>query len=178
MLSYPNQKLYIINKKIEEGDIFVMLKWEEYCMAARELSPSALNLYMYLAKNTDGYEFFFSSKDYCNTFKVVDKTYRNAKNELIKKGYLKEGENNKVHFSSCATFKETKEDLILELKRLVGILKTQDDKLFLDFYEVLKDAQLKNIEDENLYKIKIKELISFAESLIKEFTEKEINNLL
>lgn len=65
MVSYPNQKLYHIRKRIEEGDIFIMLKWEDYTAAARELSPSALNLFMYLAKNQDNYEFYFSSKDYC-----------------------------------------------------------------------------------------------------------------
>ena len=85
MISFPNQKLYIINKKIEEGDIFIMLKWEDFCRAADELSPSALKLYMYLAKNKDGYEFYFSSKDFCQLFNIVDKTYRNAKNELIAK---------------------------------------------------------------------------------------------
>ena len=86
MISFPNQKLYIINKKIQEGDIFIMLKWEDFCRAADELSPSALKLYMYLAKNKDGYEFYFSSKDFCQLFNIVDKTYRNAKNELIFKG--------------------------------------------------------------------------------------------
>ena len=55
MISYPNQKLFIINKKIEEGDIFIMLRWNDFCMAAEELSHSALKLYMNLAKNKDGY---------------------------------------------------------------------------------------------------------------------------
>ena len=71
---------------------------------------------MYLAKNKDGYEFFFSSKDYCDTFKVVDKTFRNAKNELINKGYLREESKNRVNFSSSAAFKETKDNLQEKLK--------------------------------------------------------------
>lgn len=178
MISYPNQKLYIVNKKIEEGDVFIMLKWEEYCAAARELSPSALNLYMYLAKNKDGYEFFFSSKDYCQTFNVVDKTYRNARNELINKGYLKEEEKNKVQFSSSAAFKETKESLQEELKRLTELLKLQGEDIYLDFYEKIKEAKLKTIENENIYKIEIKKLISFAEDLLKEFARKDIADLL
>lgn len=178
MISYPNQKLYIVNKKIEEGDVFIMLKWEEYCAAARELSPSALNLYMYLAKNKDGYEFFFSSKDYCQIFNVVDKTYRNARNELINKGYLKEEEKNKVQFSSSAAFKETKESLQEELKRLTELLKLQGEDIYLDFYEKIKEAKLKTIENENIYKIEIKKLISFAEDLLKEFARKDIADLL
>ena len=54
MISYPNQKLFIINKKIEEGDVFIMLKWNDFCMAAEELSPSALKLYMYLFRKAFG----------------------------------------------------------------------------------------------------------------------------
>lgn len=178
MPSYPNQKLYTIHKKIEEGDIFIMLRWEEYCAAAKELSPSALNLYMYLAKNKDGYEFFFSSKDYCQTFGVVDKTYRNAKTELINKGYLREEEKNKVQFSSSATFKETKETLQKELMRLTGLLKIQDENVYNDFLDKVTDAKLKQIDNENIYKNEIKKLICFVEDLLKEFARKDINNLI
>lgn len=178
MISYPNQKLYTINKKIEEGDIFIMLKWDEYCAAAKELSPSALNLYMYLAKNKDGYEFFFSSKDYRETFNVTDRTYRNAKNELITKGYLKEGESNKVHFSSAAAFKETKEMLKNELLRLTEQLKVENFEIYEDFKIKISEAELPKIEDENIYKIKIKKLIAFAEDLLKEFSRKELEDLL
>ena len=88
MISYPNQKLYIINKKIEEGDLFIMLKWEDYCQAARELSPSALNLYMYLAKNQDKYNFALSSSDFCNWSGLGIAAYRTAFEELEKQGYL------------------------------------------------------------------------------------------
>lgn len=178
MVSYPNQKLYFINKKIKEGDVFIMLRWEEYCAAARELSPSALNLYMYLAKNKDGYEFFFSSKDYCQTFDVVDKTYRNARIELMNKGYLKEMDKNKVYFSSSAAFKETKENLQEELKRLSSLLKIQDENIYYDFFEKVKTAGLKEITNENIYKIEIKKLINFAEDLLKEFARKDLSELL
>ena len=178
MSSYPNQKLYTIHKKIEEGDIFIMLRWEEYCAAAKELSPSALNLYMYLAKNKDGYEFFFSSKDYCQAFGVVDKTYRNAKAELINKGYLREEEKNKVQFSSSAAFKETKESLQEELKRLTGALKVQDESIYTDFLDKVAEAGLKKIENEGIYKSEIKKLISFAADLLKEFARKDISGLL
>lgn len=177
MSSYPNQKLYTIHKKIKEGDIFIMLRWEEYCAAAKELSPSALNLYMYLA-NKDGYGFFFSSKDYCQTFGVVDKTYRNAKAELINKGYLREEEKNKVQFSYSAAFKETKESLQEELKRLTGVLKVQDESIYMDFLNKVAEAGLKKIENEGIYKSEIKKLISFVEDLLKEFARKDISGLL
>lgn len=178
MTSYPNQKLYIINKKIEEGDLFIMLKWEDYCQAARELSPSALNLYMYLAKNKDGYEFFFSSKDYCSTFNVVDKTFRNAKNELTNKGYLRESSNNKVHFSAKGAFKETKESLKEELTALASRIKIENNSIYEDFMLKVADANLPKIENEYVYKSEIKKLISFAEDILSEFSKKEIENLL
>lgn len=178
MISYPNQKSYIISKKIEEGDIFIMLKWDDYCAAAGELSPSALKLYMYLAKNKDGYEFYFSSKDFCDTFKVVDKTYRNARNELINKGYLKECEGNRVHFSSCAAFKKTTENLKEELTRLGGIIKAENLDMYTDFCDKILEEKLSTIKDDSLYRYKIEKLISFAEELIKEFARNDIEKML
>ena len=171
-----SNKIYV-KDKYDYNNCF-MLKWEDYCQAARELSPSALNLYMYLAKNKDGYEFFFSSKDYCNTFNVVDKTFRNAKNELINKGYLKEGEKNKVHFSSKGAFKETKESLKEELTALVSRIKIENNDIYEEFILKVADAKLPEIENEYVYKNEIKKLISFAEELLAEFSKKEIENLL
>lgn len=177
MISYPNQKLFIINKKIEEGDIFIMLRWNDFCMAAEELSPSALKLYMYLAKNKDGYEFYFSSKDFCQTFNIVDRTYRNAKEELIRKGYLKEGNNNKVHFSADAAFKETKENLKEELTKLASILKRENTELYKKLCDETITAKLKEIDNEDIYKFKIKNLINFAQDLIEQLTNEEFDNL-
>lgn len=66
MTSYANQYQCTIHKKInKKKDVFLMLRWEDYTNAGIDLSKSALNLYMYLAKNIDGYTFFLSSKDYC-----------------------------------------------------------------------------------------------------------------
>lgn len=177
MLSFPNQKLYHIKKKIKEGDIFIMLKWEDYIAAARELSPSALKLYMYLAKNQDNYELWFCSKDYCQTFNVVDKTYRNARDELFRKGYLKEGENNHVYFDAAAGYKETKENLQEELKKVAEQLKADDVSSYEKFMEELINAKLKEITDEVLYKIEIKKVISFGKDLIKETAMSDIQGL-
>lgn len=155
-----------------------MLKWEDYTAAARDLSPSALNLYMYLAKNQDNYELWFSSKDYCKTFDVVDKTFRNAKNELLRKGYLKEGENNHIYFDSCGGYKETKENLKEELKNLSERLKVEDESRYSKLIEIMTEAKLKTIKDENVYKIEIKKIISFAKDLLREISKSEIDGLL
>lgn len=178
MISYPNQKKYHINKKIKEGDIFIMLKWEDYTAAARELSPSALNLFMYLAKNQDKYELWFSSKDYCETFGVTDKTFRNARHELISRGYLKEGDNNHVYFDTSAAYKETVEDLKQRLEKIGGEIRALDADSYQDLYELIKKENLRDIKDETLYKTKIKAIIRFAEDILKDIGKTEFSKLL
>ena len=178
MVSYPNQKKYIIEKKIEEGDVFFMLKWDEYCQAAKELTPSALNLYMYLAKNKDGYSFYFSSKDFKQTFGVADRTYRNAKTELVRKGYLREEKNNIVRFNPSGCFKITKDLLQKQFKDSCARIKLEDENVYYDFLEKVKDSNLNKVKDEIIYKAKITSLISFGEDLLKEFSNKEVSELL
>lgn len=167
-----------INKRIEEDESTIMVKWEDYTAAARNLSPSALNLYMYLAKNQDNYELWFSSKDYCQTFNVVDKTYRNARNELLRKGYLKEGENNHVYFDAAGGYAETKESLSQELKRIGSQLQEKDIDRYNKLYDSLAKANLRKVENETIYIIEIKKLISFGKDLLREVSESEIDGLL
>lgn len=178
MISYPNQKLYHIKKKIKDGDIFLMLKWEDYTAAAKNLTPSALNLYMYLAKNQDDYKLWFSSKDYCQTFNVVDKTYRNARKELLLKGYLKEGENNNVYFDAAGGYGETLDRLKEELQKIAEQLKVDDPERYKKLVEEVTAAKLREIESEVIYKIEIKKLISFGKDLVKEISQAEIAGLL
>lgn len=177
-MSYANQKKYHIDKKVEEGDIFIMVRWDEYIEASKILTPSGLKLFMYLAKNQDGYEFYFSSKNYCDTFGVTDKTYRNARAELFEKGYLREGENNNVFFSASRAYKETKEKLKLELVELDKKLIEKDPKREIDLKIKVDEAKLKEIRNDTLYIAKVKELITFAKDMLKDIAESEINGLL
>lgn len=178
MMSYANQKKYHIDKKVEEGDIFIMVRWDEYIEASKILTPSGLKLFMYLAKNQDGYEFYFSSKNYCDTFGVTDKTYRNARAELFEKGYLREGENNNVFFSANRAYKDTKEKVKLELKELGERLLVKDPKRGNDLKIKMDEADLVNIKNDTLYIAKAKELINFAQDMLKDIAESEINGLL
>lgn len=85
-----------------------MLDWKDYIIASKNLSPAALNLYMYMAKNQDNYQFALSSKDFCSSFGVADRTYRDAKAQLLKCGYIKEEKgSNKLIFNTAPVFKET-----------------------------------------------------------------------
>lgn len=155
-----------------------MVKWDDYTAAARELSPSALNLFMYLAKNQDNYELWFSSKHYCETFGVVDKTFRNAKKELIAKGYLKEGENNHIYFDAQGGYKETIEGLKNRIEEVGEALRIADEKAYEDFKKVIFEAKLKEITSEVVYKIKIKELIAFGEESLARIARTEIKNMI
>lgn len=53
-----------------------------------------------------------------------------------------------------------------------------DESIYNDFFEKVVEANLPKIQDENIYKIEIKKLISFAEDILKEFSEREISNYL
>ena len=173
----------LLNKEIvqelnlDAEDTF-MLSWKDYTAAAKDLAPAALKLFMYLAKNQDGYVFWFSSKDYCNTFDLADSTFRKAKKELLEKGYLKEKENNQVYFNTKAAFKETIESLKKDFTQIGEQLKIEDEKSYHELLEETQKKNLKEIKDEVLYKIAIKELIALGEEMLKEVASKEINNLL
>lgn len=180
MASYPNQLLYSINKKIEGDDIFIMLKWEDYTNAAKNLSPAALKLYMYLAKNQDGYKFYFSSTDYCKTFELTDRTFRNARDELFDKGYLKKGKGNFVYFNTQPIYKETCESLKNELRNLFNILNEKDEDKKIELSNEISKAHLKTLqeEDENACMAEYKRLIELAKILVDEVSSAEFNGLL
>lgn len=173
-----SQSNIIDQKQIEEGDVFIMLAWKDFLNATSELSYSAMKLYMYLAKNMDGYEFYLSSKDYTSAFGVTDRTYRNAKAELIQKGYLREEEGKKIIFNTQGIFKETYKSLSDELIKVGDQLRLIDEDAYQDLFAKLKEADLKTITDENLKKLKVKELISYGTEAIKQLTKQSLDGYL
>lgn len=157
---------------------YLICNWKDCCIAAKELTISALKLYLYLIKNQNDYNVALNSENYCKTFNVVDRTYRNARNELISKGYLKIGENNKVFFDAAASFKETKENLQKRLQSIGDTLKVENQKLYLDLLLKVSDAKLPQIKNENVYKCKIKECISIGEDYLKDIAASEMSGLM
>lgn len=155
-----------------------MVNWQDYIAAAKELSPSALNLFMYLAKNQDKYEFWFSSKDYCETFSVTDRTFRNARRELLDKGYLKEGKNNHTYFDASGAYKESIESLKNRIVELGTRIQVISEDRALDYKKALSEANIKSIQDEFVLKKQLKELVSFGEDILREITEGDFKNLL
>lgn len=65
-----------------------MIGWNQITRAANELTASGFKLFLYIARNADGYKFDFNAKHFKETFNLSDRTYRNARQELFEKGYL------------------------------------------------------------------------------------------
>jgi ferredoxin len=76
--------------------------------AAQKLDAGAFKLWVYFAKNQNGYEFALSSSEVEKTFGMKIKQYNNAVKELIEKGYLVEICGNCYKF--CESGVITKED--------------------------------------------------------------------
>lgn len=58
------------------------------------------------------------------------------------------------------------------------LLKEASSDFFEEYRSIVAKAKLKEIEDENLYKTKAKEIISIGEDFIKACTKAEIENLI
>lgn len=89
-MSVPNQKVIAVNKQpCDEINIYVKMNVEAIDLALQNLKQgSVLKVWMYFAKNQNGYKFELSSKHvmaYCN---ITEKTYREAIKTLIEKRYL------------------------------------------------------------------------------------------
>lgn len=89
-MSVPNQKIVTVSKEpCDEINIYVKMNVDAIDQALMNLKQgSVLKVWMYFAKNQNGYTFELSSKHvmaYCN---ITDKTYREAIKTLIEKRYL------------------------------------------------------------------------------------------
>lgn len=177
MSSYANQYLYLITKKREKKeDIFLMLSWNQYLKAANTLSASGLKLYMYLAKNKDGYKFYFSPKDFMEKFNISDRTYRNAKNELMEKGYLIDIGSNKIEFNTAGVYIESIESLKEQLLSLGKNLSKTDKDSYNEMTAIIKkEITIEVKADKDLYKEKLKELIETANGLLDDTVEQQWN---
>ena len=121
---------------------------EEIREAAKNLSPSGLKLYLYFVENEDGWEFNLSPKDFQNRYDVAESTYRNAKRELIDKGYIVEEDKN--HFTFYSNPEDgliSLDDLRKEIIKIAGHIKEYDINVYNYFNEeALKTKTLNEIE--------------------------------
>ena len=89
-MSLPNQKVVQINKApCDEMNVYAKMNVEAIDKAAKDLSKgSAFKLWVYFAKNTNGFEFELSAVAVQTFCGVTEKTYREAVKELVAKRYL------------------------------------------------------------------------------------------
>ena len=85
--TYPNQRTVRVHRERVTTD-FLGIKNENWKAAARDLSPHALKLYMYLASNADNYELALSQAAIREEIGMPRSTYHDQFHILVDKGYL------------------------------------------------------------------------------------------
>lgn len=83
----PNQRTVTVHRQPLDND-FLGIKNENWQYAARDLSPHALRLYLYLADNADGYRFGLSPAAIRAAVGTPRSTYHDQFKVLLDKGYL------------------------------------------------------------------------------------------
>lgn len=100
MVTYPNQIVVTVNNKVRQGHTFGMIDNDAMTKAAVDLAgqPNAFKLWIYFARNADGYTFAYSTKDVIENFGIKKDALIDAKKVLIEKGYLSLDQGNYYEF--------------------------------------------------------------------------------
>ena len=105
MANYANQKEIILGHlddivyhKADDCAWLQPLKWEPIKEAMRVLNGNAFKLWMYLFSWEGKRKYEFTPSHLAKELKMSDEGARNARKELIDKGYLIEKEDNKLEF--------------------------------------------------------------------------------
>lgn len=177
--SSPNQKIGVIVKPKykEKGMKFMLVGIDEIREAATTLSPSALKLYLYFVENENGWEFALSPQDFLNTYKISESSYRNAKKELIEKGYIIEREKNHFEFTS-SPLRETIdiETLGNEFIKLAQSIKIYDEQVAAELKKevvALEEKQQQNKISDLDYKKQFSQIIVKMRRTLQELIKKE-----
>ena len=105
----PNQKEVVVNKeKCNKENLYATINLAAMDKAAQDLDAGAFKLWMYFAKNQNGYKFALSSKAVERDFGIKIKQYNNAIKELTDKGYLVHIQGDSYEFHELTVI--TKED--------------------------------------------------------------------
>lgn len=83
----PNQKLIVIHRDMPKTN-FVQIKNENWMEFNKKHGPFALQLYLYLAKNADGYNLALSKQAALKEAGIKSTTYYKYLELLINEGYL------------------------------------------------------------------------------------------
>lgn len=109
----PNQKVVKVNKQVcNKVNKYALINIDAMEKAAVDLDAGAFKLWVYMAKNQDGYMFALSSKDAAETFGLKIKQYNNAVKDLIEKGYLVNTKGNNYEFNEISVITKGNKDVI------------------------------------------------------------------
>lgn len=96
MMISPNQKLLVVSKEEQGKHTIIQLKALE--RASRDLQGETFKLWLYLAKNQNGYELALSMVDAISWGIGSKSSYYRAIKELEKKGYLQKSGNRYIFY--------------------------------------------------------------------------------
>lgn len=88
---FANQKRISVQKEnCDNQNLYALINLASLNQAMKVLNRgSSFKLWMYLAKNQNGYEFDLSKVD-CSSWGIKSDSYHSAVKDLIEKGYLQE----------------------------------------------------------------------------------------
>lgn len=92
-----NQKIIIINRDMPKSD-FLQIKNEHWMKFNKKHGPYALQLYLYLAKNRNGYSLALSPQAALKEAGIKRTSFYEYLNLLIKEGYLVKRNGNTYDF--------------------------------------------------------------------------------
>ena len=99
MTSYANQRHITTHKTTcKDGKPYVSITVEDFEYAAKDLNHATFKLWLYFAKNKDGYGFYSSFVAIEESIGISRNQYYNSFKELIEKGYLVETSSNHYAF--------------------------------------------------------------------------------
>ena len=118
-ITSPNQKTITVEKeKCDKENIYTMINLSALESAAADLKAGAFKLWIYIAKNQNGFTFGLSNKAVAEYFGIKKDQYDNAVKELIEKGYLIKIKSNEYVFKELAE-KTTKRSGKIPQKEMV-----------------------------------------------------------
>lgn len=95
--SSPNQRVVKVHREAAKSD-FLGIKNENWQAASRDLGAHALQLYLYLASNADGYNLALSPVAVRQAIGMARSTYHDQFHKLVDKGYLVPSRGNTFEF--------------------------------------------------------------------------------
>ena len=111
-ISNPNQRAININKlpTDDKENFYTKIRLDALEIAMSTLTPKAFELYMYLAKNKNGFILQLSKVDFLKWTNLSESSYRRAFEELVNIGYLipKHGTTTKYDFYELPQEEEKK----------------------------------------------------------------------